>query len=183
MRYFISIELPDNVKDKIFNSFKKLKESKVCYGNFVKKDNLHLTLRFLDDVPEEKIESIKKALEEIDFRQFPIESGRVGFFPNEKYIEVLWIDLIASDFYFLKDEIDEKLEGLGFPKNGKEFKTHVTVARIKGINDKQKFFNKINEISPKKMFFIANQFSLVKSVLERNGPKYETLKEFPMRMR
>ena len=43
----ISIELPENVRAQVFNPFEKLKNSKICYGNFVKKENLHLVLKFL----------------------------------------------------------------------------------------------------------------------------------------
>ncbi len=183
MRCFISIELAENVKAQIFHAFEKLKNSKTCYGNFVKKDNLHLTLKFLGNISEEKIEEIKKVLEKIDFRQFPVETGKIGFFPNENYVRTLWIDLKASDFEFLKNEIDEKLHKLGFNEKDKNFTTHITVARIKGIENKQNFFNKLEEIAPKKMFFIVNRFSLVKSILKRKGSEYKTLKEFHMRMR
>ncbi len=72
---------------------------------------------------------------------------------------------------------------LGFNEKEKEFVTHITVARIKGIKDKQVFFNKLNEVAPKKMFFIVNQFSLVKSILKRKGPEYKSLGDFQMRMR
>lgn len=183
MRCFISIELPENVRAQIFHAFEKLKNSKVCYGNFVDKDNLHLTLKFLGNVSEEQIEQIKKALKEIDFRQFPVETGEIGFFPNENYVKIIWIDLISSDFEFLKKEIDEKLHKLGFNEKEKEFTAHLTVLRIKGMRDKEAFFKKLTEIAPKKMFFIANQFSLIKSILKRKGPEYKNLENFQMRMR
>ena len=183
MRCFISIELPDNVKSQIFHAFEKLEHSKVCQGNFVKRDNLHLTLKFLDKVPSEKVELIKEELKKIDFRQFPVETGEVGFFPSEKFIKVLWIRLVSPDFEDLKKQIDNSLIKLGFNEKEREFSSHVTIARINKIRDKESFFDKVKELAPKKMFFIANEFSLIKSVLKKNGPEYKILKNYPMRLR
>lgn len=183
MRCFISLEIPENVRGKIYDAFDKLKKSKVCYGNFVKRDNLHLTLKFLGDISEEKADEIKKALDNIDFRQFPIETGDVGFFPNEKYVRVIWLDLVASDLGFLKNEIDSQLEKLGFSRDEKNFTSHITTARIKVIKNKKEFFEKIKEIAPKKMFFIADTFSLMRSELKPQGPRYSLIKEYYMRMR
>jgi|AntAceMinimDraft_18_1070375.scaffolds.fasta_scaffold21630_3 2'-5' RNA ligase len=183
MRCFISIELPENIKSQIFHAFEKLKNSKLCQGNFTKKNNLHLTLKFFRNISQEKLEQIKKTLKEIDFPQFPVETGKIGFFPNEKYIKILWIELIASDFEFLKKQIDEKLKKLNLNGDEKSFISHITLVRINSIKDKKEFFKKIIKIAPKKKFFISNQFSLVKSILKRDGPEYKILENFQMRMR
>ncbi len=183
MRSFISIELPDNVKAYIFHAFEKLKKSKVCKGKFVDKDNLHLTLKFLGKITSEEAEIIKKELEKVDFRQFPVETGKVGFFPNEKFIKVLWIELLSPDFEMLKKEIDSALKNAGFDQKDKEFFPHLTVARITAVRDKKAFLEKAKELAPKKMFFIVNQFSFRKSILKKKGPEYKTLKDYSMRMR
>ncbi len=183
MRCFISIELPENVRSQIFHSFEKLKNSKLGFGNFVDKNNLHLTLKFLGDLSEDKIELVKKALSEVEFRQFSVETGELGFFPNEKFIKILWLDLISPEFEFLKKSIDDKLQKLGFNEKEKDFVAHLTLTRIKKIDNKEAFLEKVQEIAPKKMFFVANQFSLMKSILKKNGPEYKILAEFPMRMR
>lgn len=183
MRCFVSIELPENVKSQIFHSFEKLEKSKVCYGNFVKKDNLHLTLKFLRDVPADKLDKLKEELKKIEFRQFPVETGEVGFFPNDKFVKVLWLALNSPDFEPLKKEIDERLSKLGFNEKEKEFSSHITIARINKIKDKPQFFEKVKELAPKKMFFIVDEFSLLKSVLKKEGPEYKILETIPMRLR
>ena len=183
MRCFISIELPDNVKSQIFNTFEKLRNSETCYGNFIREKNMQLTLKFIKKFPAEKIDLIKQALKEVDFRQFPVETGEVGFFPNDQNVKIIWIDLVASEFDFLREEIDRKLNKIGLNENERKFIPHLTVVRIKRIKDRQSFFNKVKEIAPRKMFFIANHFSLVKSILKRKGPEYTILNEFQMRMR
>ena len=183
MRCFVSMKLPDNVRAHIFHSFEKLRNSKICFGNFVRKDNLHLTLKFLGDLSEDQIVQIKKVLEGIEFRQFPVETGRVGFFPNEKYVKVMWVELVGNDFPDLKREIDGKLSALGFNEKEKDFTSHITVARVKSIKDKDAFFEKVREVHPKKMFFIADNFTLMKSLLKKKGPEHKVLESFQMRMR
>lgn len=183
MRCFISLEIPENIRTAIFHLFEKLKESKLVYGKFVHEENMHLTLRFLGKVSEEKITLLKEELSKIDFRQFPVETGKIGFFPNEKHIQILWIELIASEIESLKKEIDKSLTKLGFDKEHRKFYAHLTIARIKGIKNKELFLSKISEIAMKKMFFIAHSFALVKSVLKPRGPEYKLLASFQMRRR
>ena len=183
MRCFISVELPENVRSQIFHSFEKLKNSHTCFGNFVKKENLHLTLKFLGNLSSEELEKVKNILKKIDFRQFPVETQGVGFFPNENYVKTIWLEMVSPDFEFLKDEIDNRLRNLRFNNKEKNFSAHLTIARIKGMINKEEFLKKVKEVSPKKMFFIADQFSLIKSILKRKGPEYKVLQSFPMRRR
>ena len=61
MRAFIAIELPEHVRAKIFHEFETLSKKGVVGGNFVSKDNLHLTLRFLGEISEQKAKDIAKS--------------------------------------------------------------------------------------------------------------------------
>ena len=60
MRTFVAIELPEDVRAKIFHAFEKLKSFNVLRGKFVEKDNLHLTLKFLGELTEKQITDVKK---------------------------------------------------------------------------------------------------------------------------
>ncbi len=178
MRAFVSIELPENIRSNIFKSFRGLKKSGFLFGNFTRKENLHLTLKFLGNLSKHQIEKVEKALSSINFRKFPVETGEVGFFPDEKKPRILWIKLVANDIEELKSILEEKLEEAGIPKDERDFSSHVTIARIKKIKNRAGFFQKLKEVTPSKMFFIAEQFSLVKSVLTPKGPRYSVLRDF-----
>jgi len=181
MRAFISIELPENVKAGIFHTFEKLKGSGFCSGNFVEKNNLHLTLKFLGDISEEDAEKIAQKLSEIDFRKFAAETGEISFFPNEDYVKVIWVELVSKEIFGIKKIIEEKLSEIGIPKEEREFSSHITVARIKNIKDKVKFAEKIKDLKSEKYFFIIDELSLIKSELTKEGPKYKVLKNFVFR--
>ena len=67
MRVFISIGLPEKVKKKIKKVQKELERQHLFIGNFIKPENLHLTLKFLGEISEEKTEEVVKKLREIDY--------------------------------------------------------------------------------------------------------------------
>ena len=146
MRTFISIELPEQIRKEIFKEFEKLEKSGFIAGNFVNKNNLHLTLKFLGNISEELAEKIKAQLSELNFPKFEVNVGEIGFFPSEKYVRVIWVGLIAEELAKLKEIIDKKLLEIGVNSDGREFSSHVTVARIKKINDKDSFLRKIKEL-------------------------------------
>ncbi len=183
MRCFVSIEFPEHVRSEIFHCFEKVKESGFCSGNFVGKDNLHLTLTFLGELDEDRLEIAKKVLAKIDFRKFPIETGGVGFFPSEDYIKTMWVEVVSPEIISLREEIERSLRKEGFEFKDMEFVPHLTVARIKSIRDKDRFKDVLGEIRLPKLFFIAEDFALMKSHLMKSGPEYKVLDRFGMRIR
>ncbi len=181
MRAFISIELPESVKKEIFRISEKIKNSGLVSGNFVKKDNLHLTLRFLGDrVSEEKINQIKKELSEIILPKFKATTGKIGFFPSDKYIRVIWVALEADELSRLKGIIENKIHELGMNKEKREFNSHITFARIKSVKDKDAFLKLVSGLDIKKMSFEVEKVSLIKSELTKDGPIYKKIMDFPL---
>jgi 2'-5' RNA ligase len=183
MRCFISIEFPEHIRAQIFHAFENLKKSGTCYGNFVEKENLHLTLSFLGELSEEEIKKAEGILNKIDFRKFPVEMGKIGYFPNEDYVKVIWVGVNSREIANLREIIENKLRKEGFSIKEIDFVPHLTVARIKSIKNKKGFFEEIEKIKLDKMFFIAEDFSLMKSILKKEGPEYKVLERFGMRIR
>ncbi len=181
MRAFISIELPEWVKKDIFKECEKIKNSGFIAGNFVNKNNLHLTLKFLGNISEELAEKIKTKLNEIDFKKFDTQTGDIGFFPSEKYVRVIWVQLIADELKKLKDMIDKNLLEIGINSDDKDFSSHITVARVKKLKDKDSFLRKIKELHIKKMNFPIEKITFMKSELTRDGPVYKIIKEFNLK--
>jgi len=183
MRCFVSIEFPENIRAGIFHAFENLKKSGTCSGNFVEKENLHLTLTFLGEISEEEVEKAKKVLGEIDFRKFPLKTNEVGFFPDENYVKVIWVGIESEEVFSLRETIEESLRKEGFKIKELDFVSHLTVARIKSVKHKNKFLEEIKKIKLDEEFFIAEDFSLMKSILKKTGPEYKTLESFGMRIR
>lgn len=172
MRTFISIDLPNEIKNQIIKIQSQLPE---FHGKKTEPENLHLTLKFLGEIGEEKVEQIKEKLKEIKFNKFQTEIDSIGIF-SPKFVKIIWLHLSNCDE--LQKEIDNILEKL-FEKE-KRFMSHLTIARVKLINNKNDFLKKINEMKIEPIKFSVDNFRLKKSVLEKQGPKYETIEEYKL---
>jgi len=180
MRAFIAIEFPEEIKTDIFHNFEKLKETGIVSGNFVEKENLHLTLKFLGDLNEEKAKKIQEKLSEVNFRKFRVKIGEIGFFPKEKYIRTIWIELKAEEIQKLQKIIDDKLFEIGISKDEREFTSHITAVRIKSVKNKDIFLERLKKLRIKKQDFEVSNFSLIKSELTARCPIYKKIADFKL---
>lgn len=174
MRLFIAIDIPEEIKKEIVKLQEKLPEFK---GKLTEEENLHLTLKFLGEVNENKLEEIESVLDKIKFKKFRVYLNELGFFPNENYIRIIWVDLKPTgEIIELQQKIDGELLNL-FSKD-QRFQTHLTLGRVKFFKNKKEFLEKIKDINLDKLEFEINSFKLIKSELSKDGPKYIILKEF-----
>ena len=171
MRTFISIEFPEEIKEEIVKIQNQLPEFK---GKKTEFENLHLTLKFLGEVDEGKIELIRKKLKEIKFRKFESEINSIGMFSDR----IIWLGIKNCDE--LQKEIDERLEGL-FEKE-KRFMGHLTIARVKFVRDKKKFREDVKKIKVPEIKFVVKNFNLKKSVLTEEKPIYENIEVYNLKI-
>lgn len=169
MRTFIAIDTPKELKDFFLDLQKKINiEVKI---NFTKE--FHLTLKFLGEIDEEKLEEVKLVLKKVKFESFKVNTSNLGVFPTESYIRVVWIGLESEKINELQKQIDEKLSNL-FPKDNR-FHPHITLGRVKFVKDKEKFIENLKSIKVDEKEFEVKDFKLKKSTLTPKGPIYEDL--------
>ena len=179
MRCFIAVELSDDVRDYLYelvSGFQtKLRKENVKI-NWIAKRNLHLTMKFLGEVNEVTLGVVKERLRKIEFSAFELELDKLGFFPNEDYLRVIYVGLEPEKKIIeLQQRIDMELLDL-FGKE-QDFHGHVTLGRVKLAKDKKRLKELAGEkIENKK--FIVEEFKLVKSELAKEGARYFTLGSF-----
>lgn len=178
MRCFVAVEIPEKIRAKIFHEFEILQNSGVCFGNFIPKNNIHITLKFLGELTEEEIENVSKKLSEIDFPKFNCQLTDIDFFPHEKHVKVIWLGIDSKELGELEKKISKKLPR--YVSDFEKFIPHLTVARIKGVKNKEMFFNKVDSLQKIKDEFKVNSFCLIKSELTSEGPIYRKIKEFKL---
>lgn len=174
MRVFIAVEFNElknhfiELQNKVNKPSAKLKEV----------STFHLTLKFLGEVPETNIEDIKEKLKKIKFGKFELNLDDVGVFPNEDYIRIIWVGVNPKkEIIDLQQKIDSALDG-SFEKD-KRFHPHITLARVKFIEDNPSFANSLKDIkADKNKKLMINKFKLIKSTLTPKGPVYEDLETF-----
>ncbi len=176
MRCFLAIELSEEVKTELLKIQEILKEEII--GKFVEKENLHLTLKFFGELDKDEVNKVKNELKKAKFEKVVCSLGRTGFFPNNKFINVVWVSLEPRDeINRLKEEIEKVLENSG---QEKKFECHVTLVRVKKVKDKLSLLKKVQDLKIKPDCFEVKDFVLKKSTLTSEGPVYEDIERFAL---
>ena len=165
MRCFISINFPEEVQKSIARAQSDLKSA--VQGNFVKPENVHITLKFLGELSDSELESWKRRIKLLEFQPFKITLKGLSAFPKESFARVIFIETDAG-----RAEINEIERQL---KHDKRFKPHATIVRVKKRDGRL-----LRDLFEKYMdeefgSFTCNKISLMKSTLTPQGPIYEEL--------
>ena len=179
IRSFIAIKLPEEIKNKIAEVQKTLKDSGADV-KWVNPDAIHLTLKFLGNIEKTQIENILSFIKKSSagIKPFTVEIKSTGVFPKIEYPRVVWIGLKEETkaLLALQQKIEDNLLPLGFEKEGRDFKPHLTLGRVKSQKGKEKLISALlqsKDLSFGK--FEVTEINLMQSVLEPTGAKYSSL--------
>ncbi len=172
MRYFIAINLPENTRKKILEITRDFPEKGI---KKIRGPNLHLTLKFLGELDENKVDKIKQVLDKINYNKFDVSLKDFGFFPGDNFVKVVWIGVEKGkeELIELQKQIDLELKNLGF-KPETNFEPHLTIARVNFLENKKEFLEKIRELKFEDNFSVSN-FDLMQSFLKPEGPVYREI--------
>jgi 2'-5' RNA ligase len=147
---------------------------------WVEPDNLHLTLQFLGNQPEERVPDVISAMGEavVGIPAFCLELAGLELFPTSRDPRVISLG-IRGDVKLLTESYDKLTSALnarGFAVSEKPFRAHITVARIKSMKGLAGLRELVNSHSKfKAASFTAEGISLYSSVLNSTGPTYTML--------
>ncbi len=174
MRLFLAIDF-NELKDNLVAIQSKIGKST---GNLKEVTKFHLTLKFLGEVSEDNASQIKDILKKVKFNAFNLSVDKIGVFPNENYVRVIWIGVKPDkEVKALQDNVENALKEFNFKKDF-QFHPHITLARVKFIKDKEKFIKNLKEIKVEPKTIEIKQFKLIKSTLTPKGPVYEDVEVF-----
>ena len=179
MRTFIAIELPEGIKQGLAKVREQLKEGGADAA-WTRPEGIHLTLKFLGEVPESKIPAIMSALTEAvrGTGQMRIEVAGAGAFPNVRNPRVLWIGVSGdlSALGRLQTAVEGAMAKLGFDPETRKFSPHLTLARIKYPRPRDNWQKVLEGVRDVKLGgFEADSVSLMKSELKPSGAVYTEL--------
>lgn len=177
VRCFIALDFTRDFRDEVERVQQELSKKKVWQGKLTERENLHLTLKFLGEIPEDKVEEVRKKLREIKMKKFDCYLGNLGVF-TPSFIKIVWVHIIGKEVLELQKLIDEKLSDL-FPKE-KRFMSHLTVARVKIVKDNKLFLEELGKIKTQNLKFPVREFYLLKSELTEKGPIYSEIEKFSL---
>jgi len=181
VRLFVALDLPEPVRHAITELIAKI-QPKSRTARWIRPENLHITLKFIGHVGNEKLSPIQTALSSIRAAQ-PIELHfrGMGFFPNEHRPRAFWCGIAASPILAeLAANIDRALVPLGVEAETRPFAPHLTVARFKSDEGIREVVHAANDM--KSTDFGAafeTNFHLYESLLKSTGAQYNRLASFP----
>ncbi|MBS3114394.1 RNA 2',3'-cyclic phosphodiesterase [Candidatus Woesearchaeota archaeon] len=172
MRLFIAIDF-----NELRDYFVELQELLPKNAKLSLTKTFHLTLKFLGEVQPDKVNTLIDSLKKIKFEPFNAFLDSIGIFPTENYIRVVWIGVKPEEKIIkIQKQIDELLKPIFKKEN--DFKAHITLARVKYIEDKKQFLQQLKNIKVENKKVEVRNFKLIKSTLTPKGPVYEDLAVF-----
>ena len=171
LRLFIAVDMPPAVKEEVLRIQNYVKKKELLKGKFTAPDQIHITLKFLGDVPAELLPKIDGALKTIYLNTMKAQLGSLDLFSSGKIIKILFLNVVCPELSMLAKEIEERL-GQWFEPERRPFVSHVTLARIKGVEDRERLAREINHCVVNPLSFEIDQFVLKQSVLLPEGPIY-----------
>ena len=180
-RGFIAIDIKPS--DEIRKFVEELHQTKAKL-KLVELENMHITLKFLGETEESKIDEIvdiiKKSIENI--RPFKITLEKTGVFPKPSYIKIIWIGINDNgNLIRIAEYLDKHLVNLGYRRENKAFNPHLTVARVKNPGDKDVLLQVIEKYNNTIFSEIAvENIYLKKSKLTPTGPIYSIIREIKL---
>lgn len=135
IRTFIAIELNESIKDGLTEVQEQLKgEAPQGSVRWVKPEGIHLTLKFLGDVPADQIGEITGALQKScqRFAPFSVSCSGLGCFPDLRHPRVVWVGIQeeTGTLAQLQKAIEENVAPLGYPTEKRKFSPHLTIGRV-----------------------------------------------------
>ena len=187
-RLFIAVTIPEEVKAKIAEAQAELRrllpERSVRWA---KREQFHLTLRFLGDVDAPRVEALTDALRTAcqGFSALHLRAAGIGFFPDLRFPRVAWVGVSdqAEQLPRLQQTVEVSTQEFTAEEPGERFTGHVTLARIKAIRRPEaEVLGKTAAGMADQLFgqWTAYKVELMRSKLSPKGALHTTLAAIPL---
>jgi RNA 2',3'-cyclic 3'-phosphodiesterase len=186
VRLFGALELPDAWRDvaidvrSALDAALEFEQSSVL--RWVRPDLLHVTLRFLGELPDPELEGLQEALaRHIEPFDLALALDRVGHFGSRQRPQVVWLGIggNVAGLRALADRVDRACVEAGAPSDARAFQPHITLARIRdrtSTEARRTIAAAVDGLeSPPPAPFRAHEVALVRSTLGGATPRYDVL--------
>ncbi len=188
IRTFVAIELSDDVKRALAELMESLREKDIRGVRLVRPEGVHLTLKFLGDIPIGKADAVTEALSCVtSHASFELELGGTGVFPNERRPRVLWVGIKGdmAPLNALQSDAENALEGIGFRRERRGFSPHLTIGRIRDSAAAKDRLMAVEALSSYHIepgnSFVAKAVSLMRTTLLPEGSVHDCLVSTPLK--
>ena len=179
MRLFLAINLPPEVRREIDAATAALRDCAPDVA-WITEARLHLTLKFLGEQPESRVAEIQDAMAAVASRhgELAMTLGGVGAFPNFRRARIVWLGVEQEPrLELLHHDLEVACDKLGFAVEGRVFRPHLTLARLKHPlpEERLRALSRVAKQTAYRTDFIVRSFDLMHSTLGPSGPTYSTV--------
>lgn len=181
IRTFVAVLIAEGIRERISSAQLAVKQlaPKV---NWVVPENFHVTLKFLGNIREDQLHDICSAVETaVDcIDPFEISFSGLGAFPSPRNARVVWAGIKdgAGQLSDLAGAVENELAKLGFEREDRPFRAHVTIGRVKDTKSIRKLPEGLREANAQDFGTQrVESVCIMQSELSREGPKYSPLGE------
>ena len=185
MRLFLAINLAPDVRRDIVDATASLRDT-APEVSWLDEPRLHLTLKFLGEQPSERLDAIATAVSGVAdrHRSLVMTLGGIGAFPNFRRARIVWMGVDQDPrLELLHHDVEVAYETLGFELEGRPFRPHLTLARLKHQLPEERLRNLSR--AARHIDFQAEcdvqSIDLMQSELLPAGPVYQRLLAAPLR--
>lgn len=189
IRSFVAVELGDDIKKRLAEIQRQLKATAPSGSvRWVQPESIHVTLKFLGDVPQERIGAIAAALEQAcaPVAALAFAVAGAGCFPNARRPNVVWIGVKdpTGRLAELQRAVERALNPLGYPPEDRPFKPHLTLGRA-NRSASGADLRKLGELVSGLNVGVLGQVQVAEIVLMRSdlslaGARYTPLAHIPL---
>lgn len=177
IRLFVGLEIPEEIRRRM-----ALLARGVDIARWIPEENIHVTLRFIGEVPEDHAEDLAAALKAVRAAPFALTLSGAGHFESRGRVRALWLGIDRNEeLNTLYDKVESALVRTGQPPERRKFKPHVTLARLRDARASAVSGWLAANTMFKAVPFTVDRFVLFSSHLGRNGSIYTPEVVFPLR--
>jgi 2'-5' RNA ligase len=179
-RVFCGIELPEMCRSRVLQHIDFLKAAVPdALASWARNANLHLTLKFLGEIPQTSLSDLSQAASRaaIGVNPFPIRLEQTGAFPRHGPARVLWIGINDSSekLVELHGRLEEEAAKVGFAKETRPFHPHLTIARLRHPGSARALTVAHKQLEFEPVEFDVAELLVIRSELGSEGSKYTVI--------
>jgi 2'-5' RNA ligase len=179
LRLFIAVEMPPEIVHEVKRIQEYFKQKNLFKGTYAHIDGAHITLKFLGDVNQSAVEKINQALKTITYARMHAQLSNLDVFTAGSHIKIIFVAVICPELAELAKKIDDALLPWFEPEK-RQFHSHITIARVKSVEDREKLLHEVNNFHVNKLECTIDNFVLKKSVLNSAGPSYTDVANYEL---
>lgn len=184
MRLFVAVNLPEALRQELWAAGEAVRRGAPPV-RWVRPEGIHVTLKFLGDVPEERVEELRVALGRAaaGLRPFDLIVEGAGVFPGPARPRVFWAGIVPEpQLELLQHAVEREIVPLGFPTEGRPFRPHLTLGRAEKGGDAGGLRRAAERMAGMAFGGAARveTVDLMRSTLARGGASYAAVHRVPL---